>query len=133
VVDWDRCIAAGLKDDTAYVVKVVSYNQVGPSKTVTKVVRTKPTAPVTNIKVKSVKGGKAIVTFKAPRSTGVIVDFALHYVSGGKWKVYKHKASIKTVLTVAGLGSKKSFKAFLVPVLKHGRASNSAYFTLKTG
>jgi protocatechuate 3,4-dioxygenase beta subunit len=131
--DLEECVATGLKDDTAYVVKVVSYNQVGPSKTVTKVVRTKPTAPVTNIKVKSVKGGKAVITFKAPRSTGVIVDFALHYLSGGKWKVYKHKASTKPTLTVAGLGAKKSFKAFIVPVLKHGRASNSAYFALKTG
>jgi hypothetical protein len=127
------CTATGLKDDTLYTVRVTSVNRVGASKAVVRTVRTRPTASVTKIKVTAVKGGKAIVTFKAPHTTGVIVDYALHYLSGGKWKVYKHKASIKPVLTVAGLGSKKSFKAFIVPLLKQGRASNSAYFTLKTG
>jgi hypothetical protein len=127
------CTATGLKDDTLYTVRVASVNRVGASKAAVKVVRTKPTAPVTKIKTTAVKGGKAIIAFKAPHTTGVIVDYALHYFSAGKWKVYKHKASSTPVLTVAGLGSKKSFKAFIVPVLKQGRATNSAYFTLRTG
>jgi hypothetical protein len=127
------CSFKGLNDDTAYTVKVTAVNQVGASAAFTTVVRTKITGPVTAIKVKAVKGGKAVLTFKPPHTTGVIKDYTLHYLVNGKWKVYKHKASSKPTLSVTGLSAKKSFKAYLTPVLKTGRAANSAYFTLKTG
>jgi protocatechuate 3,4-dioxygenase beta subunit len=127
------CNIKGLRDDTQYTVKITAVNQVGASLATTKIVRTKFTAAVTAIKVKSLKGGKALVTFKAPHTTDVIKDYTLHYLAKGKWQVYKHKATAKSVISVSGLPAKETFKAYITPVLKSGRAANSAYFSLRTG
>ena len=68
-----------------------------------------------------------------PKTPNAIVTYKFEYKVGSKWKVFVHRSSKATTLTVTGLAAKKKFSARITTVLKLGRALTSKPFTIKTG